>query len=115
MPKRSYDADSDGEPEYTKKSKSKAGSINRAAKSSKESSALGQGKDAEGNPYFEVRHIYPITTPPEQSLTFSKYQISNLRRVGLQPFNGKMLINIREYYNAADGELKPGKKVRQHS
>ncbi|KAM7183692.1 Transcriptional Coactivator p15 (PC4) domain containing protein [Naviculisporaceae sp. PSN 640] len=89
MPKRNYDAESDGEPAYTKKSKSKTGSISRAAKPAKESSAQGQGIDGEGNPYFEL---------------------SAFRRVSLQPFNGKMLINIREYYNAADGELKPGKK-----
>ncbi|KAK4219112.1 RNA polymerase [Rhypophila decipiens] len=50
---------------------------------------LAKGKDAEGNHYFEL---------------------APLRRVGISEFKGKLLINIREYYNAADGELKPGKK-----
>ncbi|KAM7200147.1 Transcriptional Coactivator p15 (PC4) domain containing protein [Rhypophila sp. PSN 637] len=50
---------------------------------------LAKGKDAEGNHYFEL---------------------APLRRVGLSEFKGKLLINIREYYKAADGELKPGKK-----
>ena len=38
-------------------------------------------------------------------------QLSNKRRVNVTKFNKALLINIREYYEAA-GELKPGKKVR---
>ncbi len=39
-------------------------------------------------------------------------QLSSKRRVNVTKFNNALLINIREYYEA-DGELKPGKKVRQ--
>ena len=34
-----------------------------------------------------------------------------MRRVGISKFKGKVLVNIREYYEN-NGELKPGKKVR---
>ena len=38
-------------------------------------------------------------------------QLSATRRVGISEFKGTTLINIREYYNDAAGDLKPGKKV----
>jgi hypothetical protein len=51
---------------------------------------LTKGTDAEGNPYWEI---------------------GNNRRIGSSQFKGATLVNIREYYTAPDGELKPGKKV----
>ncbi|KAL2148359.1 hypothetical protein VTH82DRAFT_2279 [Thermothelomyces myriococcoides] len=50
---------------------------------------LKHGIDAEGNPYWEI---------------------GNNRRIGSSKFKGATLINIREYYTAPDGELRPGKK-----
>ncbi|AEO55885.1 hypothetical protein MYCTH_2300175 [Thermothelomyces thermophilus ATCC 42464] len=50
---------------------------------------LKQGTDAEGNPYWEI---------------------GNNRRIGSSKFKGSTLVNIREYYTAPDGELRPGKK-----
>ncbi|KAK4038284.1 transcriptional Coactivator p15-domain-containing protein [Parachaetomium inaequale] len=50
---------------------------------------LTQGTDAEGNPYWEI---------------------GNNRRIGSSQFKGATLVNIREYYTAPDGELRPGKK-----
>ncbi|KAK4104205.1 PC4-domain-containing protein [Parathielavia hyrcaniae] len=77
--KRHIDPESDGEQQVVKKSKS-----GKAAKKD-----LAQGKDAEGNPYWEI---------------------GNNRRIGSSQFKGATLVNIREYYTAPDGELKPGKK-----
>jgi hypothetical protein len=51
---------------------------------------LSNGTDAEGNPYWEF---------------------GNNRRIGASQFKGTTLVNIREYYTAPDGELRPGKKV----
>ena len=36
-------------------------------------------------------------------------QISKTRFVSVREFRGKVMVDIREYYNA-DGEMKPGKK-----
>ncbi|KAI0395397.1 transcriptional Coactivator p15-domain-containing protein [Xylariaceae sp. FL0594] len=47
------------------------------------------GKDSDGNNFFSL---------------------SATRRVVTQDFKGKTYVNIREYYNDASGELKPGKK-----
>ncbi|KAK4230215.1 transcriptional Coactivator p15-domain-containing protein [Podospora fimiseda] len=48
-----------------------------------------QGTDAEGNNYWEL---------------------GNNRRIGPSKFKNSTLVNIREYYTAADGEVRPGKK-----
>ncbi|KAL2129362.1 hypothetical protein VTI74DRAFT_7899 [Chaetomium olivicolor] len=77
--KRQIDPESDGEPQVAKRSKSDK-------KAPKE---LTQGKDAEGNPYWEI---------------------GNNRRIGSSQFKGSTLVNIREYYTAPDGQLRPGKK-----
>ncbi|XP_070543423.1 activated RNA polymerase II transcriptional coactivator p15-like [Ptychodera flava] len=37
-------------------------------------------------------------------------QLSKTRFVNVRDFKGKVLIDIREYYTNADGEMKPGKK-----
>ena len=37
-------------------------------------------------------------------------QLSGKRRVGIQEFAGKKLINIREFYEK-DGQMLPSKKV----
>ncbi|KAL2260110.1 hypothetical protein VTK26DRAFT_6001 [Humicola hyalothermophila] len=78
--KRQVDADNDGEPQVTKKSK---GDVEKAK------GGPSKGTDAEGNTYWEV---------------------GNNRRVSSSQFRGATLINIREYYTAPDGELRPGKK-----
>ncbi|KAG7288525.1 hypothetical protein NEMBOFW57_004878 [Staphylotrichum longicolle] len=77
--KRQIETDSDGELQAVKKSKSE--------KQGKK--ALTQGKDAEGNSYWEV---------------------GSNRRISASQFKGATLINIREYYTAPDGDLRPGKK-----
>lgn len=105
--KRQYDADSDGEPQYAKKSKSDS----KAPKAKKE---LGKGQDAEGNTYFEVCSHPPCVRPLDTSRLTLRLQISAQRRVGLSNFSGKTFVNIREYYSA-DGEMRPGKKVRLQS
>ena len=38
------------------------------------------------------------------------YQIGNRRFAGLSRFAGKLLVNIREYYDKGDGKLLPGNK-----
>ncbi|KAL2264687.1 hypothetical protein VTJ83DRAFT_7197 [Remersonia thermophila] len=83
FPKKKRQAESEGEeePQVTKKSKSKA---SQPAKGT-----LTQGKDAEGNPFWEI---------------------GNNRRIGFSEFKGTTLVNIREFYTAPNGELKPGKK-----
>ncbi|KAK3327588.1 RNA polymerase II transcriptional coactivator-like protein [Cercophora scortea] len=78
--KRQLEQESDGESYQVKKSRSDK------PKSKKE---LGKGSDAEGNTYWEI---------------------GPMRRVNTASFKGKTLVNIREYYAAPDGELKPGKK-----
>ena len=48
---------------------------------------------------------------PQTDKDGAKYwEISKLRRVTINDFKGKSLINIREYYEK-DGEALPGKKV----
>ncbi|KXX76283.1 putative RNA polymerase II transcriptional coactivator [Madurella mycetomatis] len=78
--KRQIDAGSDGELQTAKKVKSE---------SRKASKDLSKGTDAEGNAYWEI---------------------GNKRRIGSSQFKGTTLVNIREYYTAPDGDLKPGKK-----
>ncbi|KAK3941217.1 transcriptional Coactivator p15-domain-containing protein [Diplogelasinospora grovesii] len=73
--------ENDGELKVAKKSKN--------VKSSKAKTELGKGSDADGNAYWEI---------------------GKLRRVGPSSFKGNTYINIREYYETADGEAKPGKK-----
>ncbi|KAJ4022339.1 hypothetical protein NW752_000457 [Fusarium irregulare] len=70
-------ADSDSEPEIaTKRIKNAAASVES------------DGKDGDGNPFWEL---------------------SNKRRVGLSDFNKSTFVNIREYYEK-DGKTLPGKK-----
>uniref|UniRef100_A0A4W6G4A9 Activated RNA polymerase II transcriptional coactivator p15 n=1 Tax=Lates calcarifer TaxID=8187 RepID=A0A4W6G4A9_LATCA len=38
------------------------------------------------------------------------FQIGKMRYVSVRDFKGKVLIDIREYWMNADGEMKPGKK-----
>ena len=38
------------------------------------------------------------------------FEISGKRRVTLRKWQKSLLIDLREYYDAADGEPKPGKK-----
>ena len=38
------------------------------------------------------------------------FNINSMRRVTLREFRGKTLIDIREYYSDAAGDLRPGKK-----
>ncbi|KAK0615878.1 transcriptional Coactivator p15-domain-containing protein [Bombardia bombarda] len=58
-------------------------------KGDKAKAGLTKGADADGNAYWDI---------------------GNHRRVGTSEFKGKTLVNIREYYTTADGELRPGKK-----
>ncbi|KAL4725408.1 hypothetical protein ACLX1H_007556 [Fusarium chlamydosporum] len=70
-------ADSDSEPEIaTKRVKNAAASVES------------DGKDDDGNPFWEL---------------------SNKRRVGVSDFSNKTFVNIREYYEK-DGKTLPGKK-----
>jgi len=39
-----------------------------------------------------------------------KYELGRLRYVSVSEFRGKKMISIREYYQADDGEERPGKK-----
>ncbi|XP_072050874.1 activated RNA polymerase II transcriptional coactivator p15-like [Amphiura filiformis] len=38
------------------------------------------------------------------------YALSATRFINVREFRGKVLVDIREYYNNSDGDLKPGKK-----
>ncbi|KAM9455557.1 SUB1 regulator of transcription a isoform 1-T2 [Clarias gariepinus] len=38
------------------------------------------------------------------------FQIGKMRYVSVREFKGKVLIDIREYWNDQEGEMKPGKK-----
>ncbi|CAM1501095.1 Fc.00g102570.m01.CDS01 [Cosmosporella sp. VM-42] len=62
----------------------------KSAKKAKNTSSAGEpdGKDDEGNPFWEL---------------------SNKRRIGLSQFKKMSFINIREYYEK-DGKMLPGKK-----
>jgi len=98
--KRQIEADSDGEPQAVKKSKSE--------KQGKK--ALTQGKDAEGNSYWEVGSALTSHSTPRYGL-LTPPQVGSNRRISASQFKGATLINIREYYTAPDGDLRPGKKV----
>ncbi|KAL9567988.1 hypothetical protein ACKAV7_007816 [Fusarium commune] len=69
-------ADADSEPE----------TVSKRVKSG--TSIESDGKDDDGNPYWEL---------------------SNKRRVGVSDFSKKTFVNIREYYDK-DGKTLPGKK-----
>ncbi|KAI6748882.1 hypothetical protein HG531_007829 [Fusarium graminearum] len=69
-------ADSDDEPEIATKRVKNATSVES------------DGKDDDGNPFWEL---------------------SNKRRVGVSDFSSKTFVNIREYYEK-DGKTLPGKK-----
>uniref|UniRef100_A0A4W6G6B1 Activated RNA polymerase II transcriptional coactivator p15 n=1 Tax=Lates calcarifer TaxID=8187 RepID=A0A4W6G6B1_LATCA len=43
------------------------------------------------------------------------FQIGKMRYVSVRDFKGKVLIDIREYWMNADGEMKPGKKGNHFS
>lgn len=45
-----------------------------------------------------------------ERLTCWNLKLSGKRRVGIQEYGGKKLINIREYYEK-DGQMLPTKKV----
>ena len=64
--------------------------LKKNAAAQKASKQPTQGTDSEGNNYWEI---------------------GSNRRIGSSVFKNTTLINIREYYNTADGEAKPGKKV----
>jgi activated RNA polymerase II transcriptional coactivator p15 len=38
------------------------------------------------------------------------YPLSRMRRVSVNSFRGKQLVNIREYYTDSAGDTKPGRK-----
>ncbi|GAB1313856.1 hypothetical protein MFIFM68171_04066 [Madurella fahalii] len=78
--KRQIGAESDRELQTAKKTKTET---------KKAKKDLSKGTDAEGNAYWEI---------------------GNNRRVGSSQFKGTTLVNIREYYTAPDGDLRPGKK-----
>jgi len=40
----------------------------------------------------------------------TRYEIGRMRYVSVSEFRGKKMISIREFYQADDGELRPGKK-----
>jgi hypothetical protein len=99
--KRQIESESDGEQQVVKKSKGET-----TAKKD-----LTQGKDAEGNPFWEVGQPAPLNIRYPARRLLMHLQIGKNRRIGSSQFKGATLINIREYYTAPDGELKPGKKV----
>ncbi|GAB6032455.1 Transcriptional coactivator [Chamberlinius hualienensis] len=40
----------------------------------------------------------------------SMFQIGKMRYASVREFRGKVMVDIREYYHAADGDMKPGKR-----
>lgn len=42
-------------------------------------------------------------------------KLSGKRRIVVQEFKGNWYVNLREYYEDKSGEMKPGKKVRDHN
>ena len=55
----------------------------------------------------------PPPPPPTHTHTHTMYlQLSAKRFVNVRTFNGKVLVDIREYYTDDSGERKPGKKGR---
>ena len=105
--KRQIDAGSDAEPQSAKKSRTEA----KAAKTPKPAkNDAEKGTDAEGNTYWEVSR--PRCLDVVSQFINDLLQVGNNRRVSSSQFRGNTLVNIREYYTAPDGELKPGKKVK---
>ena len=100
--KRQIESESDGEKHVVKKSKGET-TVKKD---------LTQGKDAEGNPFWEVGQLTALNIryPPARG-SLMHLQIGKNRRIGSSQFKGATLVNIREYYTTPDGELKPGKKV----
>ena len=41
-------------------------------------------------------------------------ELDSKRKITVDKFKNKVLVNIREYYEDKDGELKPGKKGFTH-
>jgi len=40
----------------------------------------------------------------------TEWELGKMRKVSLNEFKGRVLVDIREYYSDAAGDLKPGKK-----
>lgn len=99
--KRQIESASDEEQQVVKKS--------RSEKTAKKD--LTQGKDADGNPSWEVGLPIILNISSGCSGLLTPFKISKNRRISTSQFKGTTLVNIREYYTAPDGELKPGKKV----
>lgn len=56
------------------------------------------------------RNSHGGSTRKEDSNGDSYWEISKMRRITISSFRGKVMVNIREYYEK-DGEELPGKKV----
>jgi hypothetical protein len=99
--KRQIESESDGEKKIAKKLRGET-----TAKKD-----LTQGKDAEGNPFWEVGQLAALNIRYPARGSLMHLQIGKNRRISSSSYKGATLVNIREYYTAPDGELKPGKKV----
>ncbi|KAJ3340664.1 hypothetical protein HDU93_006521 [Gonapodya sp. JEL0774] len=87
-------AEEDGEEEKKSKKAKRAETAESEAKSSKSASGSGLGDvpratNDDGSPYWKL---------------------TGDRRVTLSTYKGRKMVDIREYYSAAGGEMKPGKK-----
>ncbi|KAH7026170.1 transcriptional Coactivator p15-domain-containing protein [Microdochium trichocladiopsis] len=76
-----------------------------------------EADDDTGNDVAAERAVKPAKKAKTASATSGKddegnsfWTLSANRRIGISNFKGKTLINIREYYTDASGDLKPGKK-----
>ncbi|KAK0638820.1 transcriptional Coactivator p15-domain-containing protein [Cercophora newfieldiana] len=99
MGKRQAQADGDGE-DFTSPAVKKAKASKSKTKETKDTkpkpssskippAAPISGTDADGNPFWEI---------------------GGSRRATISKYRGTTLVNIREYFTAPDGEMKPGKK-----
>ena len=41
-------------------------------------------------------------------------QLTNKRKVSVRQFKGKTMVDIREYYEDSNGDIKPGRKGGHH-
>ncbi|XP_062873966.1 SUB1 regulator of transcription b [Trichomycterus rosablanca] len=93
VPSTTSGSDSDSEAE-TKAKRKKASAVEKPAKKQKSGETSKPSSSAKS----------------DRSAPDNMFQIGKMRYVSVRDFKGKVLIDLREYWNDQSGDMKPGKK-----
>jgi len=99
--KKGSDSDSDSSDEEAKKQKAK--------KQKKKKSKRNSDSEEEKPKKKEKKQPKKATGKPEGNAR-KGFDLGRDRKISVSEFKGRKYVNIREYYDAGGGEMKPGKK-----